>query len=99
VSTGSIQVLVKGAIPQIYDLLTLIERTPLPSELSEHLEHSLARAVFFLQQGQTYQACKQLSAFVHQVRGLARYSPPLANELWHSAIQIMSVVGCQFLED
>jgi hypothetical protein len=99
VSTGSFQVLVKGAIPQIYDLLTLIERTPLPSELSEHLEHSLARAVFFLQQGQTYQACKQLSAFVRQVRGLPRYSPPLANELWHSAIQIMSVVGCQFLED
>ena len=95
-TTGSFQVVVKGAAAQISDLIALVDSFALPQGLQTSLDAKLQAALQAVNSGQTSAACNQLSAFINEVQSQAgkMLTPGQAQQLLAAATQIQAVLAC-----
>lgn len=95
-TTGSFQVVVKGAAEQISDLIPLVTSFHLSMGLQTSLNAKLMAALSAVNAGNMPAACGSLTAFINQVdaqsgKGL---TPSQATQLRMAAQQIQAVLAC-----
>jgi len=95
-SSGSFQVVVKGAAAQVNDLISLVNSDHLSSSLQNALDVKLNAALKDINGGQTATACSDLSNFIGQVQAQTGkgISTSQANQLIAAAQQVQAVLGC-----
>src|SRR5438445_10073392 len=95
-SSGSFQVVVKGAAAQISDLITTVNSDHLSSSLQTALDNKLNDALKAINAGQTTTACSELTDFSgyvqsHTGKGITTSQ---ATQLIAAAKQVQAVLGC-----
>jgi len=95
-SSGSFQVVVKGAAAQVKDLINTVNSFHLASSLQTALDNKLKDVLTATTAGQTTTACSELtdfSGFVqsHTGKGITQSQ---ANQLIAAAKQVQAVLGC-----
>ena len=96
VTTGSFQVVVKGAAAQVSDLVTMVNGDHLSSSLQNALDAKLSAALKAIKSGQTATACSDLSDFIGQVQAQTGkgITSSQATQLMAAARQVQAVLGC-----
>ncbi|HEX9370628.1 MAG TPA: choice-of-anchor Q domain-containing protein [Roseiflexaceae bacterium] len=95
-TTGSFQVLVKGAAAQVNDLITLVNSLHLSGSLQNALDNKLRDVLTAINAGQTATACSELTDFIgfvqsHTGKGITQSQ---ASQLITAARQVQAVLGC-----
>jgi len=95
-SSGSFQVVVKGAAAQVKDLINTVNSFHLASSLQTALDNKLKDVLTATTAGQTTTACSELTDFIgfvqsHTGKGLTQSQ---ANQLIAAAKQVQAVLGC-----
>src|SRR5205823_8048891 len=95
-SSGSFQVVVKGAAAQVNDLITMVNNFHLSSSLQNALDAKLSAALKAINNGQTATACSDLSDFIGQVQAQTGkgITSSQATQLIAAAKQVQAVLGC-----
>jgi hypothetical protein len=95
-SSGSFQVVVKGAAAQVNDLITMVNNFHLSSNLQNALDAKLSAALKAINNGQTATACSDLSDFIGQVQAQTGkgITSSQATQLIAAAKQVQAVIGC-----
>ncbi len=95
-SSGSFQVVVKGAAAQVNDLITMVNNFHLSSSLQNALDAKLSAALKAINNGQTATACSDLSDFIGQVQAQTGkgITSSQATQLIAAANQVQAVLGC-----
>jgi predicted outer membrane repeat protein len=95
-TTGSFQVVVKGASAQVNDLISLVKSFNIASGLKSSLVRQLQTVLADLQANNTAQACSDLTSFINHVKAQSGkgLTTSQANQLIAAAKQIQAVLGC-----
>jgi HYR domain/FIMAH domain len=95
-SSGSFQVVVKGAAAQVNDLITMVNGDHLSSSLQNALDAKLNPALKAINAGQTATACSDLTDFIGLVQSQTgkRITTSQATQLVAAAKQVQAVLGC-----
>jgi hypothetical protein len=96
VTTGSFQVVVKGAAAQISDLISLVNSFQLSGGLQNSLDAKLNAALKSVNAGQTATACSGLSDFIGEAQSQSSkgLTTSQANQLIAAGKQVQAVLGC-----
>jgi hypothetical protein len=95
-SSGSFQVVVKGAAAQVNDLINLVNSYHLSSSLQNALDNKLQDVLTAINAGQTATACSELTDFIGHVQSQSGkgLTTSQANQLIAAAKQVQAVLGC-----
>ena len=95
-SSGSFQVVVKGAAAQVTDLINLVNSFGLPADFQASFDTQLQAVLADLQANNTTQACSDLTAFSNHVQAQSGKGLTVsqANQLLAAAKQVQAVLGC-----
>jgi hypothetical protein len=96
ITTGSFQVLIKGAAAQVSDLVTTVNSFHLATSLQTSLDNKLTDVLTALQAGQTTTACSELTDFIGHVQSQSGkgLTTSQATQLIAAAKQVQAVLGC-----
>jgi hypothetical protein len=96
VSSGSFQVVVKGAAAQVSDLINLVNSFHLSKSLQTALDNKLQDVLTAINGGQTTTACSELTDFIGHVQAQIGKGLTVsqATQLIAAAKQIQAVLGC-----
>jgi len=95
-SSGSFQVVVKGAAAQVKDLITTVNGDHFTSSLQTALDNKLNDVLTAINAGQTTTSCSELTDFIgfvqsHTGKGITTSQ---ATQLVAAAKQVQAVLGC-----
>ena len=95
-SSGSFQVVVKGAAAQVSDLITTVNSFHLAGGLQKSLDVKLNAALKAVKAGQTATACSDLSDFIGEAQSQSGkgLTTSQATQLIAAAKQVQAVLGC-----